>query len=285
MVPIRGEAICVWRDSHFFIFPKWEAYLYDWLLDEPDMGSEDEKSNNKQRKVTEYTEEDEDRELDIMIAAKVDLEIILSWYEDWYNLFPEVITEVPAVLKEFHISIDMIDEAADILPVFRVTRLPKPKLVVDMEEGSSKSEARNGLRHNDTSKTNVNDLEDKMLSTDLNKNGFGTDATSELLKKKKRISLNLNPSISSRPAHEINAPATAFSSFREVVEEACSELDLFLIPANQAHLILGHPLYKISENLNGAGGMPCYFDDNVLWAKLKPAKKTAGKKKYMNRYR
>lgn len=237
-------------------FPKWEAYLYDWLLDEPEM--EDVDTNN-----------DADYELNYTVAAKVDIEIILSWYESWYHLFPKHISEIPVVQKELHTCVDMIDDALDILPRDRLLRLPKPRLVDEFEQGHSSSKSskpsKSGLRNFEKlAKLKL----DNTPSSDLD------DTTSNLhdtdLKKKKKMFINMSTSTPTlRPAHDVNAPPATMSSFREVVEEACSEYGLFFVPSYKAHPTLGYPMYKISESFNGAGGMPCYINDDVLWIKTK----------------
>lgn len=61
-------------------------------------------------------------------------------------------------------------------------------------------------------------------------------------------------------------PPVSLSTFREVVDEKCSELDLFLVPMRKAHTTLGFPLYRITPSATGQGpSVTCYFDDNVLW--------------------
>lgn len=275
-------------------FPKWEAYLYDWLLDEPDM--EDWKSQNKVNdKLAENEingehgshDNNDDYELNYKVSSKVDIEIILSWYEAWYRLFPPHISEIPSVQKELHTCIDLIDDAVDILPRDRILMLPKPQLVEkfeakSVESSTAKSNKSFGLRNTEklaklrldketkTNKTNTSGNTSKSSNDDiyLKHEGFPDDTTGT----KKKVKINIGTSQAQRAAHDVNAPPSALSSFREVVEEACSEHNLFFVSLHKAHPELGYPLYKISANYNEATGMTCYINDNVLWVQVNKKK-------------
>ncbi|KAK9373999.1 GC-rich sequence DNA-binding factor-like protein-domain-containing protein [Lipomyces chichibuensis] len=65
--------------------------------------------------------------------------------------------------------------------------------------------------------------------------------------------------------------AIADSTFKDVVEDYCMENNLLFIPLRQAHETLGHPLYRITASASGRGGFLCYFDSEILWAKMRGA--------------
>lgn len=83
------------------------------------------------------------------------------------------------------------------------------------------------------------------------------------------------PSQPSRPTmtEDLTKPKP-IASFREVVEAYCMSHDLFLLPLRKAHDVLGHALYKISDNPAGHGGRLCYFEDDVLWLQSKTDRKS-----------
>ncbi|KAI9882664.1 MAG: hypothetical protein M1823_005590 [Watsoniomyces obsoletus] len=62
------------------------------------------------------------------------------------------------------------------------------------------------------------------------------------------------------------------ASFRDVVEEWCSEENLLLIPLREAHSQTGHPLFRITASANGKGGVLVYLKGDVIWAQEKTAK-------------
>uniref|UniRef100_A0A060SZ92 ARAD1A18678p n=1 Tax=Blastobotrys adeninivorans TaxID=409370 RepID=A0A060SZ92_BLAAD len=83
------------------------------------------------------------------------------------------------------------------------------------------------------------------------------------------------PSQPARPSmtEDLTRPKP-IASFREVVEAYCMSHDLFLLPLRKAHEVLGHALYKISDNPAGHGGRLCYFEDDVLWLQSKTDRKS-----------
>jgi tuftelin-interacting protein 11 len=61
-------------------------------------------------------------------------------------------------------------------------------------------------------------------------------------------------------------------TFRDVVEEWCTENDLLLIALRQAHEQTGAPLYRITASADQKGGFVCYIRGDVLFARNKKAK-------------
>ncbi|KAF3926499.1 hypothetical protein AA313_de0208890 [Arthrobotrys entomopaga] len=56
------------------------------------------------------------------------------------------------------------------------------------------------------------------------------------------------------------------TTFREYMEEWCAEHGFLLMALRKAHEGTGHPLFRITENVNGSGGVLCYFHQDVVWA-------------------
>jgi len=71
---------------------------------------------------------------------------------------------------------------------------------------------------------------------------------------------NIQSSIPMGVAEESSA-----SSFRKVVEEAMMEADLIMQSLNRKEIKSGMPLYRISRNLDGKGGVTLYLDEDVIF--------------------
>ncbi|KAK9378226.1 GC-rich sequence DNA-binding factor-like protein-domain-containing protein [Kockiozyma suomiensis] len=59
------------------------------------------------------------------------------------------------------------------------------------------------------------------------------------------------------------------STYRDVVEDFCLDNNLLFIPLRKAHDLLGHPLYRITAAASGKGGFVCYFEHEIMWAKVR----------------
>lgn len=250
-------------------FPEWEEYLYEWLIESSYLESPDPSSKG--------ISQEEDA---ILLSS------IISWYEAWYLSFPTQISDISSVHQEFDIAINMIDEAVNIDPAQRATRLPKPPLLMGMPSYANGDNAKE-----------ADQLEMQMLQSRLEKSNLAKEsaATEPRFKLSSQASLNTatsSSSINDKNGQTNNAqkvkttlksttptPTPSSSSgheaefdnqkttFRDLVEEVCAEHNLFLVALDKAHPSLGYPLYRISPMLSGAGGMTCYFNDNVLWVK------------------
>jgi hypothetical protein len=64
--------------------------------------------------------------------------------------------------------------------------------------------------------------------------------------------------------------ATVDVTFKDVVEDYCTENDLFLVSLKKSHDKLGHPLYRVSSSPTGQSGVRCYFDEDVVWVESRP---------------
>ncbi|VVT51050.1 uncharacterized protein SAPINGB_P002967 [Magnusiomyces paraingens] len=237
------EAICAWCPTvvrapvfsdlfcaHFLT--AFETYLYDWIMDTVQLAAEKKTSDEKQQQD----------------ADKQEMGAILDWYEAWYKAIPRHIAELDAVERELHASIDMIEDAVDLKPALRQTRLSVPGLVAGPKTTTNTARAEQFLA----------DLDAQLKSTELKDDA----AKSERAKKKKKIPISLPESRDSPAAQDL-----ASTSFKDVVEDACAAADLFLTAAHGAHPVLGHPLYRVSASPIGTSGMPVYMNDNVLWVK------------------
>ncbi|KAF8343173.1 GC-rich sequence DNA-binding factor-like protein-domain-containing protein [Cantharellus anzutake] len=63
-----------------------------------------------------------------------------------------------------------------------------------------------------------------------------------------------------------NRPVPEEVTFRSIVEEFVAEHNLFFVPMGKAHPKARLPLYRISQSVDGRGGVPVYISDDVVWA-------------------
>ena len=55
-------------------------------------------------------------------------------------------------------------------------------------------------------------------------------------------------------------------TFRSIVEEYAASHNLLFIPSGKTHERSRLPLYKISQNVEGKGGILVYLQDEAVWA-------------------
>lgn len=65
------------------------------------------------------------------------------------------------------------------------------------------------------------------------------------------------------------APLAEEATFKDVVEDFCSEQNLLLMPLREAHDLTGRPLFRITASATGRGGAVAYFRGDVLWVQSK----------------
>ncbi|PNS20280.1 hypothetical protein CAC42_5730 [Sphaceloma murrayae] len=58
-------------------------------------------------------------------------------------------------------------------------------------------------------------------------------------------------------------------TFKDEVEAWCAEQDLMMMPLREAHHGTGNPLFRITRNFAGKGGVVCFVGGDVLWAQVK----------------
>lgn len=58
-------------------------------------------------------------------------------------------------------------------------------------------------------------------------------------------------------------------TFRSIVEEAAAESDLLVLPLNRSHEQTGLPLFRVSKNVDGKGGVNVYLQEDVVWAEVR----------------
>lgn len=63
-----------------------------------------------------------------------------------------------------------------------------------------------------------------------------------------------------RPAHP-----TAEITFRSIVEDFAAQHNLLFIPTGKTHERSRMPLYKVSPNVDGKGGITAYILDDAVW--------------------
>ncbi|KAI4729077.1 TFP11-domain-containing protein [Aureobasidium sp. EXF-10728] len=76
-------------------------------------------------------------------------------------------------------------------------------------------------------------------------------------------------STATTPAPITNRAEQQEMSFKDVVEEWCSEHDLTLLPLREAHPSTGSPLFRITASVSGRGGVVVFFRGDILWAQKK----------------
>ncbi|GAB7365903.1 hypothetical protein MBLNU230_g7231t1 [Neophaeotheca triangularis] len=79
-----------------------------------------------------------------------------------------------------------------------------------------------------------------------------------------RDAANTNDAPEEHPA--VRAPET---SFRDIVEQWCAEQDLTLVPLKEAHPTTGLPLFRLTASVTGKGGVPIYFQGDLIWVQKK----------------
>ena len=63
------------------------------------------------------------------------------------------------------------------------------------------------------------------------------------------------------------------STFKDAVEEWCSEEGLLLIPMREAEEASGQPMFRLTASASGKGGAVLYFKGDVIWAQDRRDKK------------
>ena len=81
------------------------------------------------------------------------------------------------------------------------------------------------------------------------------------------------PSTKSSAPQPSKAPATAPPqeeevSFRTIVEEVASERNLLFRATGKSHE-RGYPLFRVSQGVDGKGGVTVYLHDDIVWAQEK----------------
>ena len=74
------------------------------------------------------------------------------------------------------------------------------------------------------------------------------------------------------PTKASNAPISVGATFRDAVEDWCTDHNLLLIPLRKAHEASGTPLFRITASASGSGGSVVYFQGDVIWAQNKKNK-------------
>jgi tuftelin-interacting protein 11 len=75
------------------------------------------------------------------------------------------------------------------------------------------------------------------------------------------------PSVTAAPTQRQNQQEEL--TFKDLVEEWCTEHDLTLLPLREAHPATGAPLFRITASVSGKGGVVVFFRGEVLWAQKK----------------
>ena len=74
------------------------------------------------------------------------------------------------------------------------------------------------------------------------------------------------PTSSMKREQTISKTEDEITSFKDVIESWCTEEDLLMMPLRAAHETSGLPLFRISANAAGKGGVLVYLKGDVVWA-------------------
>ena len=69
-----------------------------------------------------------------------------------------------------------------------------------------------------------------------------------------------------RPKQQPQVPVSSDVTFRSVVEDYAAQHNLLVVPTGKTHEKSRMPLYKISPNVDGKGGVAVYLLDDAVWA-------------------
>lgn len=204
-----------------------------------------------------------------------DLLALSYWYERWHDAFPVEVREIPVVSRELHACLKLIEDAVEIpRHSERSVLLSKTPLMISGPSSllEDTSAGRESERHPSQHRHNNHHQHQQQH----HHHHHNTNNTDNDKKQKHQHAKGFKRSNSSKPITTQSTPAPspmslknpliATTTFRDLVDEQCAALDLFLVPMRKAHTILGFPLYKITPSVTGKGpGLACYFEDNVLW--------------------
>lgn len=80
------------------------------------------------------------------------------------------------------------------------------------------------------------------------------------------LSASMSSTGSSKPKAAKGTTAAEEVTFRSIVEEYAGQHNLLFIPTGKTHEKSRLPLYKVSPNVDGKGGLTVYVQDDAVWA-------------------
>nr|ODN90675.1 hypothetical protein L203_01786 [Cryptococcus depauperatus CBS 7841] len=103
---------------------------------------------------------------------------------------------------------------------------------------------------------------------------LGADASSKLAKPSFKPLSSVQSIEPSKPSKITKKPRTQPLSdvpeitFRNIVEQYAAEHDLVFFPIGKSHEKTGKPLFKVSKNVDGRGGVTVYVGDEAVYAQM-----------------
>lgn len=79
------------------------------------------------------------------------------------------------------------------------------------------------------------------------------------------------PRAASSPFDATHAIPETRITFRDIVEDWCTELGLLMMPLREAEPQTGFPLFRITASASGRGGVVVYLEGDVVWARRSAA--------------
>ncbi|KAI0924244.1 hypothetical protein AcW2_005176 [Taiwanofungus camphoratus] len=95
---------------------------------------------------------------------------------------------------------------------------------------------------------------------------LGPDAPTRLPRPDHRAPLATTPTPSKKGTPNVRPVRTQEITFRSIVEDYASSHNLLFIPAGRVHEKSRMPLFRISQTVDGKGGLLVYIMDDAVWA-------------------
>lgn len=80
------------------------------------------------------------------------------------------------------------------------------------------------------------------------------------------------PKVDQKEQRSVRKQVPEEQSFKEIVDEFCTNESLLMIPLKEAHETTGLPLWRITASASGRGGVVAYFKGDVIYARSKKDK-------------
>lgn len=82
----------------------------------------------------------------------------------------------------------------------------------------------------------------------------------------------VQPKVAQKEQRSVRKDVAEEQSFRDIIEEFCSDESLLMIPLKEAHETNGLPLWRITASASGRGGIVTYIKGDVIYARNKKDK-------------
>jgi tuftelin-interacting protein 11 len=162
----------------------------------------------------------------------VNLEQVAEWYSWWKSYFPEDVTSLKGVERGFRKGLDLMNQAMALGEDVKYRYVYITQLLLVL-------------------------LLTFLFAYRLKKPDFAPKQSS-------RSSSSTASSRKPTATAPSSASITTEISFRSIVEDLCSSSNLLFLSTGRT-TSKGQSLYRVSENVDGKGGVLCYLEDDVVW--------------------